>query len=143
MASTTTTTKKVMKDTVKVTFNNKEVGFVMVDFIQWHVGNICEEYDEECSKCHRDLAQIDSYDFEHRLIADVKEYTDWKGVTEIYFTTDSTWLYYGGKDVDGNILITRMIPIHNIDNIHIDPTEPKFSESKINHLDTAEKKSLK
>jgi hypothetical protein len=36
-----------------------------------------------------------------------------------------------------------MIPIHNIDNIHIDTTEPKFSESKINHLDTSEKKSLK
>jgi hypothetical protein len=36
-----------------------------------------------------------------------------------------------------------MIPIHSIDNIHINSTEPKFSESKINYLDTSEKVSLK
>jgi hypothetical protein len=91
----------------------------------------------------RDLVDINTYDFVHRLIADTKEFPDWKGIAEIYFTTDSTWLYYGGKDADGNILITRTIPIHSIDNIHIDSIEPKFSESKINHLDTSEKKSLK
>jgi hypothetical protein len=117
----------------------------MVEFIEWHVGDICEECfeQEECTKCHRDIVEIDTFDFIHRLIPNTKEFSDWKNVAEIYFTTDSIWLTYGGKDVMGNTLMTRMIPIHNINNIHIDSTEPKFSESKINHLDTSEKRSLK
>jgi hypothetical protein len=143
--SITTDTKKHVKNKTKITFNNREVGYVMVEFIEWHVDDICDDCfeEDECTQCHRDLVDINTYDFVHRLIANTKEFPDWKGVSEIYFTTDSTWLCYGGKDADGNILITRMIPIHNIDNIHIDTTEPKFSESKINHLDTSEKKSLK
>jgi hypothetical protein len=86
--TTDTNIKKHVKDKTKITFNDKPVGYVMVDFIEWHVGNLCEECTEEdeCSKCHTDLVDIDTYDFMHRLIANTKEFPDWKnGCRNIFY----------------------------------------------------------
>ena len=93
MLSITTDTKKHVKNKTKITFNNREVGYVMVEFIEWHVDDICDDCleEDECTQCHRDLVDINTYDFIHRLIANTKEFPDWKGVAEIYFTTDSTY----------------------------------------------------
>jgi hypothetical protein len=158
MTSTTTTkTNTDLSDKVKVTFNEREVGYVHVEYIAYHIDPHCQKcnecetcyesgYYEECMKCHRDWSSISTHDFIHRLIAFPKEYPKWKGVSHIRFKTDSTFLWYDTLDANDNILLTHKIPIKLIEAIYLHQTEPDFSEDEeeeITHLRPDLKKSLK
>jgi hypothetical protein len=114
------------KSKPKVTFNNREVGKVHLEYLTWQPDLPCEhhicqeccdsEWREGYGRMHQDREWFDT---EASIKHTIWTSLDWRDVAEIRFTYDTSFLVYDMLDNNNNLLHSEMIPIGLIDSISI------------------------
>lgn len=138
--SITTDTKK--KSKVKITFNGESVGYILVEWIGLVESVLCDGHHMDSGEdYHKELFTIDSATIIHEHIE--KGDPEFRNVTQMTFEIKDGFFTYYARDESGNMVKSFMTSLSYIHTIQTMKDEPKFSDSKINHLDTSEKKSLK